>query len=180
MRAFYAFAVACLLLIAAPALAQEPTTTTQTIVNVGDIIGSVASALLLALAVPIAGLIVNAGFKFLQGMGVAVTDSRKAQLQELVVNGINYAASLSKEKLKGRMPVDVKSAIVKEAIDYVLLHGNDLLKLLGVDPQSAEARSGIEARVERALNDPTSPTPPEVTPDVGKPASVTVVAPAAP
>lgn len=174
------------LVLVSPALAyaqdQAPTvvtTTADTMVNLGDIFSSLLSIVVTFFAVPFGALLINFALKLVQGAGVSVTEARKTQLQGLVVNGINWAAKELGTQLQGKMTVDVKSRLIKEVIDYVQLHGADLLKSLGVKPDSPEIATAVAARVEKALNDPSQPTPPAVTPPSGQVTKV-VVTPAAP
>jgi hypothetical protein len=104
--------------------------------------------------------------KGLQFLGIKTTDAQKAQLQALVVNGINDGFAKAKDAAKNAPDIDVKNTSVVNAIDYVQRHGSALIQASGLDPKSGEAVEAIRARIETALNDPATPTPPAITPMV--------------
>lgn len=96
--------------------------------------------------------------------GVELTDAMKAQLQGQVVNGINAFVAASADWMKGKGQVEIKNELTAYVLGYVQTHGVDVLKKLGVDIQSADFKESIAGRVEKALNDPAAPTPPQLTP----------------
>lgn len=176
-------ALGVLLYAAGLALAQTTTvpTATDTVVDYGNIIWSLAGAALMAAAAWIAAKLVPILSGVLEGVGISLTEARKKALQDLVINGIHYASEkIVKPALtSGKLTVDVKSQLVAEVVNYVAMHGGQLLEAMGVSPNSTEFRVAVEARVEKALVDPATPTPAAVTPPEGRPKEVTVVAPAA-
>jgi hypothetical protein len=107
--------------------------------------------------------------------GIAISDSARMRLQEMVVNGLNIGAKTAQDNLAGRGKIEIKNAAVASAVTYVQTHGADTLKQLGVDPNSNAAIDAIKARIETAIADPATPTPPVLNP-VAAPA----VAPIAP
>ncbi len=108
--------------------------------------------------------------------GIAISDSARMRLQEMVVNGLNIGAKTAQDNLAGRGKIEIKNAAVASAVTYVQVHGADTLKQLGVDPNSNAAIDAIKARIETAIADPATPTPPLLNP-VGPPPVAAPIAP---
>lgn len=108
--------------------------------------------------------------------GIAISDSARMRLQEMVINGINIGAKAAEANLAGRGKVDIKNAAVASAVTYVQTHGAETLKQIGVDPNSNAAVDAIKARIETAIADPMTPTPKvlDPTPPVAATASMKV------
>jgi hypothetical protein len=113
--------------------------------------------------------------RLMQKAGIETTDARKAQLQALIVNGLNAGAAAAKEKLPGAGMIEIKNDAAAFAVRYAQDHGKDVIKALGLDPYSKAAIETIQARIETALVDPAAPTAPEITPPEGKPPVAAVV-----
>ena len=115
--------------------------------------------------------VVIRGLKYI---GIQITDAQKAQLQAIIVNGLNAAAVKAEVSLKNNRDLDVpiKNQIVADAVTYTQEHAAETIKALGLDPKDPKAVEGIKARIETALNDPATPTPAAITPENGKPMSV--------
>lgn len=96
--------------------------------------------------------------KVMKKFGVDITTVQKAQLQELVVNGINKGAAEAQKRLRGQGTIEIKNAATQIAIEYVQSHGSDTIKALGLDPNSGEVVEAIKARIETAIADPAQPT----------------------
>jgi len=64
---------------------------------------------------------------------------------------------------------EVKNQTILDAVTYAQQHGGEIIKALGLDPQSGEAIQAINARIQTALNDPKQPTPEAITPPSGLP-----------
>lgn len=114
--------------------------------------------------------------KGLQWLGVQVTDQMRAQLQSVIVNGLNDAAAKAETTLRAgdSMNVTVKNQIVADAVKYTQDHASQTIKALGLDPQSGQAVEAIKARIQTALNDPATPTPAAITPASGQPGGVVI------
>jgi hypothetical protein len=136
----------------------------ETTISVGTLGGQVLTWLAAAFSVPVGALLVKYLLKLGQLSGVQVTDAMKAQLQATIVNGLNASAASNAERLKGRGQLEVKNAIVADAVKYAQAHGAETIKALGLDPQSGEAVQAIKARIETAIADPGTPTPIVITP----------------
>lgn len=95
--------------------------------------------------------------KLLNGVGANITAARQEQLQKLVERGIVLAAAGARKTLDGKIPVDVKSEVVKRAIIYAKEHGETLIKSLGEKPDSSKTEEALTARAETALADPSVP-----------------------
>lgn len=102
-------------------------------------------------------------------LGIQVNNENKAQLQALVVNGINAGYAKAKVQASTLSPLELKGRVAELAIDYVQSHGEKIIKATGLDPKDGEVVDAIRARVETALNDPATPTPAEITPKTGQP-----------
>lgn len=125
----------------------------QAILWVGSVFGTTIGAALTAL---ILRMMKNAGF--------AGSEMLRQKLQDMIVNGLNAGAQAAADKLKNKGDIDVKNAVVASTVEYVQAHGADTLKQLGIDPNSNAAVEAIKARIETAINDPASPTPPALDP----------------
>lgn len=110
--------------------------------------------------------VVVLGVKALKWMGVDITNDQQAQLQSIVVNGLNAAGNKVQEQLRANpnLDINIKSQVVADTVAYVQAHAPDTIKSLGLDPNSGQAVAAIKARIETALNDPKTPTPAIVTP----------------
>lgn len=134
--------------------------------------GDIAEQLIEWLQVAFGGTIGAAALwvimKGLQFLGIKITDAQKAQLQAIIVNGINDAAVKAEAAIKNdpRLDIDIKSQVIADAVTYTQDHGAQIIKALGIDPNSGEAVEAIKARIATAINDPMTPTPPAITPAV--------------
>lgn len=155
---------------------QSPTppASVTTTVKGGTLAASIIEWLQVAFGTVLAGIGTLLIVKIRTYFGILTTDAQKAQLQALAVNGINAGAAEIEEKLRNnpKLDIDVKGAVVASTIAYVQNHGAATIKALGLDPQSGDAVSAIKARIETALNDPTTPTAAIVTPPSGLPPTV--------
>lgn len=150
--------------------AQDKTTTTvPVVVKGGDWAASILEWFQVAFIGTLGTLFSALVYRGLSWMGVQVTDQQKAQLQGVIVNGLNSAAAKAAVDLRSNTALDinVKSQIVADAVKYAQDHAADTIKALGLDPNSGQAVEAIRARIETALNDPTTPTPPAITPVTG-------------
>jgi hypothetical protein len=127
----------------------------QALMWVASIFGTTIGAALTALIIR---LLKNAGFT-----GAEIL---RQKLQDMIVNGMNAGAREAADSLKDKGQIDIKNAVVASTVQYVQAHGADTLKQLGLDPTSPEAVAAIKARIETAINDPASPTPPVLDPTV--------------
>lgn len=169
MRALKPFLVLGLLLCAGVALAQTTVTTNEpTTISVGTLAGEVIKWMFAVFGAVISYVVTRLVSKIADLVGVNLTDALKAQLQVQVVNGLNAAAARAETDLKGRMSVQVKSQIVAEAVDYAKEHGSEIIKKLGLDPDSGEVTRALQARVETAIVDPMTPTHPALDPPSAK------------
>lgn len=137
----------------------------DTTISVGTLAGQILTWLAAAFSVPIGGLLSAWLYRLFTLAGVQATTVMKDQLQAIIVNGLNAAAVNSAERLKGQGSVAIKSAIIADTVKYTQEHASETIKALGLDPQSGRAVEAIKARIETAINDPSSPTPSAVTPD---------------
>jgi hypothetical protein len=86
-------------------------------------------------------------------LGLSTTDAQRDKFGEIVANGVALGAHDAQTNLAGKMTYDVKNQVMATAVAYAKTHGADTLKVLGVDPTSAEAEEAIRARVAKFLAD---------------------------
>jgi hypothetical protein len=140
-------------------VSSAPTTTTTTISG-GDLAAQIIEWLKLAFGTVIAGIGTQIIIKIRTYFGILTTDAQKAQLQALAVNAVNAAASKAEDTLRANphLDIDVKNAVVQDAVSYVQAHGSDVIKALGLDPKSGDAVDAIKARIATAMNSDQTPT----------------------
>lgn len=161
------------------AQATAPTTTIETSAPVtsttkvsgGSIAASILEWVQVAFGSIIGAAVLAIIVRGLQFFGIQLTAQNRAQLDSIVLNGINAASAKYADELRKNpsLDINVKSAVIADAIDYAQRHGPSTIKALGLDPQSGEAVEVIRARIETALNDPKKPTPVDITPPAGMP-----------
>jgi hypothetical protein len=133
--------------------------TSDTTISVGTLAGQVLTWIAAVFGVPIGGLLTAWLYRLSKLAGVQITDTMRARLQDIVVNGLNIGVKKAATDLRGRGQVDVKNEAVAHAVEYVQVHGADSLKALGIDPGSELAVEAIKARIETAITDVNAPTP---------------------
>lgn len=131
------------------------------IVHFGPILKEVIKWTAAAFGTALAATATAALYKVFSYFGVQTTESQRNQLQGIIVNGLNDAATKAEAAVVAnpKLDVDVKQKIVSDAIDYAQKHGADTIKALGLDPNSGEAVEAIKARIATAIADPNTPTP---------------------
>jgi hypothetical protein len=147
--------------------AVAPGTTVQTTgdvsantkISVGTLAGEALQSVLAVAAVPIGGFLAMILFRVLKGVGVNLDKAREDQLQESINRAVVMFGNAAPRMLDGKINVDVKNNVVRNAIEYVRAHRADTIKALGVDPNSKQAEEALTARAEVALADPEVPTP---------------------
>lgn len=145
-----------------PSVAVQPVPATPTIenaVSLGTVAGTILTWVAAIASIPIAGFLTNLVFNLMKGVGLAKDEALRQKLQDIIVNGLHWGATFAKEKLDGKMTVDVKNAIVAKAVQYAQDHGADTIKALGGDPHSPETKEILIARAEAAISDPAVSTP---------------------
>lgn len=148
----------------APAIVVQPAA-----VPTGDYAGDALKWVAATFGTTIGAALTAWLMRLLKNAGVQGTELLRAKLQDVVVNGLNLAAKEAADHLQGKGTVEVKNEIAARAVEYAQQHGAETLKALGVDPTSAAAVEAIKARIETAINDPATPTPPAM--DPAKPAA---------
>lgn len=146
----------------------SPTTTVQTnapvtattTVSGGDLAAQIIEWLQVAFGTIIAGLFSLLVVRIRAYFGLLTTDAQKAALQAIAVNGVNQAALKAETALKDNpnLKIDVKNAVVQDAITYTQSHGAEIIKALGLDPSSGDAVDAVKARVATAMNSSETPT----------------------
>jgi hypothetical protein len=121
----------------------------QAIMWVGAVFGTTIGAALTSLLI-----------QMMRNAGVAGSELLRGKLQDIIVNGLNAGAKMASDSLKDKGQIEIKNAVVASTVAYVQDHGADTLKKLGIDPNSNIAVDAIKARIETAINDPATPTPP--------------------
>jgi hypothetical protein len=136
-----------------------PVTSTTTI-SVGDLAGQVLTWAAAAFGSLAAAVFTAWGVRLFKLAGVEISDAARARLQEIVLNGLSNAAVNVTHDIAGKGQIEVKDAVVQQAVAYVQAHGADAIKQLGLDPNSGAAVEAIKARIATAVADPSVPTPP--------------------
>lgn len=140
----------------------------ETTISVGTLAGQVLTWAATAFGSVLATVFAAWGVRLFKLAGVQMTDAMRDRLQEIILNGLNAAAQQEAQSLTGKGKVEVKEAIVANAIAYTQSHGAATITALGLDPKSGDAVEAIKARIATAINDPNIPTPaalgPAVTP----------------
>lgn len=162
----------------APPVTQNTATTTGPVSSDTTIsVGTLAGQALQWVVTVFGALLGTAGtalvVRLFNKAGIAISDAARTRLQEMVVNGINIGAKTAQDNLAGRGTIAIKNAAVASAVTYVQTHGADTLKQLGIDPNSNAAVDAIKARIETAIADPMTPTPPVLDP-VAAPAAAPI------
>jgi hypothetical protein len=145
------------------AQAQQPlaigVSPVQTI-NGGTLLSEVINWLAVAFGTVLAGLGTLLVIRVRAYFGILTTDAQKAALQEIAVNAVNSAAAKAEQAVKDNpnLQINVKSAVAQDAVSYVQAHGADIIKSLGLDPNSGDAVDAIKARVATAMNSPATPS----------------------
>jgi hypothetical protein len=150
--------------------------TSDTTISVGTLAGQVLEWVLAAFGVPIGSLITAWLFRAFRQAGINLTDSIRARLQQIVLNGMHLGALEAQKQLQGRGQVDIRNAAVAATIAYVRVHGTDELKALGINPNSNVLTEVVKARIAALAADPTVATPPVLNAPMSPPP--TTVAPA--
>lgn len=142
--------------------------TSTTVVKGGNVAAEIIQWLQVAFGTTIGAAVLWAISRGLGLMGIKATDMQKAQLQAIIVNGLNAGAAKAQASLRDNRALDIssKNQIVNDAIAYTQAHGAETIKALGLDAKSGDAVEAIKARIETALNDPNTPTPPVITPQL--------------
>lgn len=146
----------------APAVTQNTVTapiTSNTAISVGDLAGQVLTWAVTAFGSLIATIFAAWGIRLFKLAGVQITDAARDRLQQIILNGLNNAAQNVTHDIAGKGQVDVKDAVVQQAVAYAQAHGADAIKQLGLDPTSGAAVEAIRARIATAVADPSVPTP---------------------
>ena len=148
----------------APAVTQNTVTTSgpvksETTISVGSLAGEVLQWLAAAFGVPIGGLLTAWLYRLFKLAGIQIADGLRSKLQEIIVNGLNAGAKTEAENMQGKGQIEIKNAVVAQAVAYTQAHGSDTIKALGLDPQSGATVEAIKARIETAIADPTVATP---------------------
>lgn len=146
--------------------------TAETTISIGTYAGQALLWVLTAFSVPIGGMIVGWFYKVFQRMGFDLDEVYRDRFQAAVTNAINAVAPKAAGRVASIGDVDVKSKLVRDVIAYLATNIPDTLKNLKIDPNSNAGKQVIEGRIEKAINDPTTPTPASVAPLAGVPSSV--------
>lgn len=149
---------------------SQPATTTTVTVKGGDLAAKILDWFWVAFGGTLGLLATAVLYKIFGYFGIQTTDIQRAQLQSIIVNGLNAGAAKAQVSLHGMTELDftAKNQIIADAVIYAQNHAAETIKALGLDPKSGEAVEAIKARIETALNDPMQPTPPAITPESGK------------
>lgn len=142
----------------------------ETTVSVGTIASQAMNWAILAFGSLLSTIFAAWGVRLFKLAGVQMSDAARARLQEIILNGLNVGAAQATKDLAGKGQVQIKNETVAAAVAYAQAHGADVIKQLGLDPQSGATVEAIKARIETAITDPTVPTPAVLDPPKPSPA----------
>lgn len=145
-------------------VAQNTVTTTgpvasNTTISFGSLGSQILQWIMVAFGPVIGSMIVWVLVRVLKKLGIDATDKLRARLMDIVVNGLNSGAKQVEDNMQGKGQVEIKNAIVANAVTYTQAHAAETIKALGLDPQSGAAVEAIKAKIETAIADPSAPTP---------------------
>jgi hypothetical protein len=136
-----------------------PVTSTTTI-SVGDLAGQVLTWAATAFGSILATVFAAWGIRLFKMAGVQISDAARDRLQAVLLNGLNNAALNVSRDLAGKGQVEVKDAVVAQAVAYTQAHAADTIKQLGLDPNNGATVEALKARIATMVADPSIPTPP--------------------
>lgn len=119
-----------------------------------------------ALAVATAAVPLVAGYatlalnKIAKRNGVELDQRRLERLNQLLVNGMNLAASEARQVRSLPSGASVKSFLIDQAIKYAGEHGKETLDAIGANLADPKVQEALRARAATLIADPAVPTPP--------------------
>lgn len=144
IRSIFAAAVlvmsAAIVLVAAPAVAQEAGTT----VSLAPFVDAVSPLLAQVIAALIAAGIGWIGYKLNKALGINIEAKHREALQSALMNGV-YKGLHYAEEAAGKVTIDVRSEVVAEGIRYVQRSVPDAIKHFGLTDE--RIRDLIEAKL---------------------------------
>jgi len=118
----------------------------------------VAVAGMLATATPV---IIAYGVIWLRNHGIAVkaSDQQNAvsRINATIANGLNFATTEADVGVQ-KLNVEVKDPVVAKAVNYVIAQSPDLLKKVGLDPETTEGQQALVRLVTAKSAAPAVPT----------------------
>lgn len=110
-----------------------------TIVNLSDLAATIAALVLAAIAAALRGL-VRVGIDYLtQRARIELDESTRLYLEDVIYRGITWARGTVEARVATLpLAVDVKSAVVAAAVQYVQQHVPDALDHFGLSPEGVE------------------------------------------
>jgi hypothetical protein len=159
-----AYLALILVTLSATTYGQTASSADSNSISLGSWGAAVLSWVIAITAPAIGAALVALIYKAFELVGIHLDNKRREKLQDIIVNGINLASLKVGPHLQGKYDVNVRNQIVFDVLTYVKDHGREVLASLGVEGDDAKLAEIITARVTRAINDPLSPTPPELTP----------------
>lgn len=122
-------------------------------VMLGDYAASALQWMLPLLAPIIAAFLVDVLIKVRQRLGISTSDAQRDKLQQMAENAVNLSSHKLGQDLTGKLPVQVKSQVMAQAVDYVQAHGADTIKALGLDPTDPKTVEALQGRIATILAD---------------------------
>lgn len=108
---------------------------------------------------PIALALTALFVKVANAVGYNLDDAKRARLQEIIESGVAYGARLALEKAPNLPAVQLRSAVLTNAAEYVVKHGSETIRALGGNPaDEASIHEIIQGRAAAAL-DAVAPKP---------------------
>jgi hypothetical protein len=140
--------------LTASALAQATTDTTVHL-GFGDVIAQIGTDVVPWAATALIAIIIGLVAKAFPAVGAFLTTQRTQQVEQLLERALGFAAAQLQSSLKGKeLTVDVKNALVKQAVDYAWQHGSKaILDFIGgrtALPDKVQARLLTSPAVQAA------------------------------
>jgi hypothetical protein len=134
--------------------------TSDTKISVGTYAGEVLTWLAAAFSVPLGVLATGWLMRLFKSAGLVMTQQMQTELNKVLVNGLNDAATNGAKLANNKMILEVKDPIVASAIQYTIDRMPETLKGLGLDPADGDTVKVLRAKIATLAADPTVPTPP--------------------
>ena len=136
--------------------------TSDTTISVGTLAGQVL-AWLSAVFIPVVGTFLTRWLIALaKKAGVEASQAMSDRLDQIIENGLHSGASTVQADLTGKLNVDVKNDVIRNAVQYAQAHGVETIKnLTGSDPTDPKVIEALQARATKVLANigPDAPVP---------------------
>jgi hypothetical protein len=134
-------------------------TSTSAVVDTGTLAGQVITWVWTTFGGVISSMLTALLYKLFKKAGVDLNQAQRDKLQQITENALAISAHEVAGAASGKGKIEVRNAVIANAVRYVQLHAADTIKALGGDPLSQATVEAIKARALAAINDPAKSTP---------------------